>query len=378
VAKVLKAKSRLLVEAMAAGNDSGLGRHVRLLLRFMPDLGDDWDVLVLWPAHARERPPLGVQIKRVKPIFARLWIHWTLPLWVRRWRADVVLHLGYTLPVRAGSARRILLVPDMGPLEKTSTRMSRHAVANARAMHRQIPLAARIWVSTEFTSRRLQAILGIPNGKIDQLPPFDGYARAWRAEPAISAAIREKYPLGFFLTVGNIEPRKNHIAILNAMAWLRERHVDFPPLILAGHQAWDNGVTRSATADLGLTDNVVFTGHIEDAALAGYWQGALGFITASLYEGFGMPLFEALTLGKAAIYQAGTAHDDFAHGAALALETRDRDALGQAMEKLWLDEEWRKGWEEKARSRGNALLQSDLGSRMRSALERLLPSQSES
>jgi glycosyltransferase involved in cell wall biosynthesis len=370
---------RLLVEALAAGNDSGLGRHVRLFVQALGELTHRFEVHVLWPKGIAYAPPPGVHVHIVSPWFMRFWIEVMLPWHRLRLQPEAVLHLGYTLPRLRSSAPSLLLVPDAGPLENRTEagalRMSLNVAKNRRAMLRQLPRASRLMVSTPFTVNRLQALLGLGLDRMVAVPPYGAYTLAWSQEGREDREIAARYSAGYLLCVGNIEPRKNHMGLLRAYAWAvaqADEGEKMPPLVCVGHQAWDEGKTHALARSLGLGERVHFTGHISDALLGAYLRGATAFVTASLYEGFGMPLFEAMCLGKACIYHQGTSHDDFAAGAAWAVDTTHPEALGKAMLALAQNENLRLAYAAKAKAMAQKALDFDVAEALNAAITSML------
>lgn len=374
-------KPRILVEALAAGNDSGLGRHVRLLVQALHGLSDRYDLHVLWPLAVEVMPLPGLHWHRVQPLSMRFWIECVLPWHRLRLRADALMHLGYTLPRWPSAVPSLLLAPDAGPLEETGPeglRMSLHTTHNRIAMHQQIPRAHRLLVSTEFTAKRLQALAGIPVDRCVVLPPFGAYMRSW---PTLSPAdekkfsdLRAQFKAGFIVCVGNVEPRKNHAGLLRAYHWLagQKGFESIPDLVCIGHEAWGAEKMRALVRELQLEKRVHFTGHISDAWLGAYLREALFCVAPSLYEGFGMPLFEAMALGKACIYHRGTSHEEFAAGAALAVDATKPESLGQALSDFCFNEVLRKSYAEKALERTRQAMQFDLTLGLRQVLDALL------
>lgn len=108
---------------------------------------------------------------------------------------------------------------------------------------------------------------------------------------------RHSLPADYLLTLGTLEPRKNLIALVRAMALLADRGVASPPLVIAGGRGWlDGDLTRAIEA--GEAAGVVRRlGFVDDADMPGLYAGARFFLLASLYEGFGMPILEAQLCG---------------------------------------------------------------------------------
>lgn len=361
------AKPVLLVEALASRNDSGLGNMVRLYVDGLRSLADRVDIRLILPAGGAYRPAFPCEIILVEPKPLRFWIHFAFPLLILRHHPAAVLCLGQNLPFWRPSARYALAVPDAGPLENLGWATSSHDPYNCRWLKRMAPKADVIITLSEFTKSRLSFLLGIPGGRIHVVRPIRpaglvegssaGEQRAASRQQSAPerAAVHEpapRHPQGeYFLALGNLEPRKNFPGLVAAYAELKRRRPDAPPLYIAGHKAWGHAAVESAIADHGLGGSVRLPGYLSDADRRAYLANCLAFISSSRYEGWGLPLFEALSQGKPSVYHAGSSQEEFAKGMALAVDCGDSRALAAAMESLWTDGAVRR-WLADALSRG--------------------------
>jgi glycosyltransferase involved in cell wall biosynthesis len=140
----------------------------------------------------------------------------------------------------------------------------------------------------------------------------------------------------FILDVGTIEPRKNQIALVDAFAQVASR-LDGHRLVLAGAPGWDAGRTEAAVDRHGLASRVVFTGRVSDAELAALYAAAAVFAFPSRYEGFGIPLVEAMAFGLPAVAGDVPALREVAGDAAVLVDPDDVDALAVHLEALATD-----------------------------------------
>ena len=376
----------LLVEALATRNDSGLGRLARLIVDGLAGLSGEADIRVILPEGGSYRP--GPHCRPI-PVHARpfrLWSQVAFPLIIRSLRPTAVLCLGQTLPRWRPAARYALMVPDAGPLEDLGIPASSHDAYNRRWLRAMPAKADRLLTIGAFSRDRLSRLLGIPPERISVVKPID---RGWTAGPGAappqasvpgpkeSGHAREpsvpEVPSGpYFLAVGNVEPRKNFPGLIAAYARLRGRRADAPPLYIVGHKAWGYAEAEAAARAHGVEGSVRFTGFVDDAAREALIAGCTLFVSSSLYEGWGLPLFEALSLGRPAIYHGGTSQDEFAEGFALKADCADPEALCRAMETLWLQPGERARLEA-ALARGfGAVRDYDLEGALRDALRPLL------
>jgi glycosyltransferase involved in cell wall biosynthesis len=358
----------LLVEALAARNDSGLGKLVRMFVEGLKGLAADVDIRVLSPGDGDFRPgPHCIHVP-VNPRPMRLWTQIAFPMIIRNLRPDAVLCLGWTLPLWRPRSRYGLLIADVGPLEDLGMAMSSHEEHNRRWLRRMPARADLILTNAEITRRRMTALLGIPGERIKVVRPIH---RDWFADRNATGPGRP--PAGpYFLAVGNVEPRKNFPGLIRAYAELRRRRPEVPPLFIAGHKAWGFAAAEEEAARLGVSDSVRFTGYLSDADRNAYLANCTVFISSSLYEGWGLPLFEALAFGRPAIYHKGSSQEEFANGLALSVDCGSASQLAGAMESLWSDPIAAAKSAEALRSGFPAVLDYDLEGALRAAVMPLL------
>jgi glycosyltransferase involved in cell wall biosynthesis len=147
---------------------------------------------------------------------------------------------------------------------------------------------------------------------------------------------------GFILAVGTVEPRKNYPRLLAAYRLLRQRSVPFiingrpgvPELVIAGRPGWAYGDTlQRIEAERG----VRYLGHVDEATLTALYESASVLAFPSLYEGFGLPLLEAMSRGVPAVVGAAGALPELALGAAITVDPDDVNAIAGALERLLSD-----------------------------------------
>lgn len=368
------AKPLLMVEALAARNDSGLGTMTRLFVDGLRGLADRVDILVLLPKRGSYRPGPHCRTLEVEPRPWRPWIETVFPLLLLRHRPAAVLCLGQTLPRFRPKARYALAIPDAGPLEDLGRPTSSHDAYNRRWLRSRAPHADRILAISSFTRSRLETLLGYPRDRIDLVLPIrprglpeDRTGRGGISDPP------GRFPSGeYFLSLGNVEPRKNYPGLIAAYAALLARRPEAPPFYIAGHPAWGQADADAAVSAHGLAGRVHFTGYLSEADRQAYLSHCTAYLSGSLYEGWGLPLFEALSLGRPAIYHAGGAEDEFARGLALGVDCRDPLALSRAMETLWQDAAERERLGAALAAGFPRLLEYDLEGALGSALSPLL------
>jgi glycosyltransferase involved in cell wall biosynthesis len=138
---------------------------------------------------------------------------------------------------------------------------------------------------------------------------------------------------GYILAVSTVEPRKNYPRLLAAYRQLRAR-MDVPPLVIAGRPGWAYGDTlRQIDAEPG----VRYVGHVDGANLSALYESAAVLAFPSLYEGFGLPLLEAMAYGVPCVVSSVGALPEVANGAAILVDPEDVSSIASGLEHLLTD-----------------------------------------
>ena len=128
--------------------------------------------------------------------------------------------------------------------------------------------------------------------------------------------------------------------------------------MLVGSAGWDGGAAAGAVERLGLADDVLITGYLDDAEVPGVLAGARAFCWPALFEGFGIPVVEAQAAGVPVACSDDPSLDEAAGDAALRFAARDPEALAAALARLVEDEALR---DRPAGARPRARRDADLG-----------------
>lgn len=370
--KGLGGKPVLLVEALASRNDSGLGNMARLYVDGLRGLAGSFDIRIILPADGSYRPAFPCHVIRVRPWSMRLWTRFVFPLHILRHAPAAVFCLGMHLPAWRPASRYILAVPDAGPLEDLGWATSSHDPYNRIRLQRMAPKADAIVTLSDFARSRLSALLASPSDRIHVVRPVRPAGLKIGAAANGAGRIPGAHPPGaYFLALGNLEPRKNFPGLIAAYAGLYLRRPDVPPLYIAGHKAWGRAEVEAAVEAHGLAGRVHLTGYLSEPDRKAYLSHCLAFVSSSRYEGWGLPLFEALSQGKPSLYHAGSSQEEFARGMALAVDCGDPEALSRAMETLWTDMGERRRLEEALNRGFGAQLEYDIEAALASVIARV-------
>jgi alpha-1,3-rhamnosyl/mannosyltransferase len=191
---------------------------------------------------------------------------------------------------------------------------------------------------SEFSKRRIQHYFGTPSGKIvvTPIPPAEKIAGHSELTPALRDLDIQKKK--YILFVGTIEPRKNIAVLLRGYEQVPKALLGEFSLVLAGGSGWKNSqilseINRLKQASL----NVIMTGYVSDDDKAALYQNAALFVFPSLYEGFGMPILEAMQYGIPTIISDIPAFHEVANDAALYFEASSPSALAKQISAVLTD-----------------------------------------
>ena len=162
-------------------------------------------------------------------------------------------------------------------------------------------------------------------------------------EAEIDRALPARYGVSgpFILSVCSLEPRKNIATLLRSFSRLLRDYTAPVSLVLVGRAAWRSSLLSELVRELRLTERVVFTGYIPDADLVQLYNQARLFVYPSKYEGFGLPLLEAMACGTPVVSSNASALEEVAGDAALLVDPLSEEQLTEAMRRLLEDEELR-------------------------------------
>ena len=192
------------------------------------------------------------------------------------------------------------VIYDLSFLRHPESHRAKDHLYLRRYLPRTLRRASRIVVISETIKRELREAFPIADEKIAVIPPAVDHA-AFRPDipPEARAAVRAKYGLTgpYLFSLSTLEPRKNFPGLMEAYALLPADIRNGFPLVVAGAEGWKNEALFAAIKRLGLEDRVKFLGYIPDADRAPLMREADLFVLPSLYEGFGMPVLEAMACG---------------------------------------------------------------------------------
>ncbi|HEX5223641.1 MAG TPA: glycosyltransferase family 1 protein [Solirubrobacteraceae bacterium] len=255
-----------------------------------------------------------------------------LPVLAARAGVTLVHSMASTAPLW-GPFRRVVTVHDLIYARFPDA----HPGLRDRGMRVLVPAAARrsdrVIADSHSTRADLLELTRVPAERIDVVPL--GLGSAARAQPLAPAQARERFDLGerpVVLTLSAKRPHKNLAALVGALAAIpAERR---PLLVLPGYPTWHEAELRERAAAAGVAEDVRFLGWVSGVEVESLWSVADAFVFPSLYEGFGLPVLEAMARGVPVACADASSLPEVAGDAALLFDPRRESEIAAAIQRL--------------------------------------------
>jgi glycosyltransferase involved in cell wall biosynthesis len=291
---------------------------------------------------------LGIESSLLRLLFC-------IPRGLRAQRIDIfhgLDHLGVPLFAKVG--RYVATIHDMIPLLWPQWVTYKHRLVVRTAYHRLRHQADLVITPSEASKADIVRHLQINPERIAVIP----WGCDERFQPAEDrerfAAVQRRYrlPDRYLLFVGTLEPRKNLATLLHAYAMLRaERHGEDLKLVVAGRTGWLYADIFDTVKTLALDEEVMFTGFVDDEDLPVLYRGAQAFVFPSLYEGFGLPILEAMASGVPVITSDAASMPEVAGDAAMLVDPHDPKAIAEAIARVLTEDRLREALVQKGLAR---------------------------
>ncbi len=265
-----------------------------------------------------------------------------LPNRLRQDRPDL-LHVQYTAPLIC-PVPVIASIHDVSYLENPEYFTRFRAAQLKYTVKRTAKMAARVLAPSEFSRREIIKAYGIDDDKVISIPNAVSSAfRPVQREVAV-ARIENKFhiPFPYILTIGDLQPRKNHLGLLRAFEEVIRANPQLPHrLVFVGNNTWYSPTVYKAVEKSSVADRVHFTGYVNDEDLLHLYGGCELFVFPSFYEGFGLPILEAMACGRAVACSNTSAMPEVANAAGILFDPHSVSEMARAIQDLLLDAQLR-------------------------------------
>ena len=334
----------------ASRQRAGIGRYTRSLIHALAQQDAENQYALLVPRDAQYLDdarafPKNFRVTRA-PLNERymvaMWQRAQIPLPVEIFtgRADIFYSPDFVLPPTRAK-KKILTVHDLSFKRVPETAVPKLKWYLEGAVPRAVARADLIFADSDATRDDLIELFHAPAERVQTL--YSGYDAQFRPirDARELERIRTTYELHkpFILHVNTIEPRKNLARLIQAFSQLPQRRN--LELVIAGGRGWMYDEIYEAPEKFGVSASVRFIGFTPDADLPALYSLAELVAYPSLYEGFGLPVLEAMACGAAVVTSNNSSLPEVAGDAALLIDAHDVEALAWALGRFLQDSQWR-------------------------------------
>jgi len=317
------AERRIAVDARPLCHPgTGIYRYTRELLTRMCRLGGEWflyspqrydiDQLDLPNIHHRVAGvPRALRAGQLAQLF--------FPWWSKRDRVEVFWGPRHQLPPLLRNVHTVVTIHDLVWKDHGETMRFPGRQIEDFFTPRAMARADVITVVSQFTRQRLEHYFPQYVGKLVVIPGASMLSAAAMAVPAAQGE--------YFLFVGTLEPRKNLPRLLRAYRRYVTGSSQARPLKIVGGAGWGGEDIVSLISELGLETKVQLLGKVDDSGLRSLYAGAYALLMPSLYEGFGLPVVEALSVGVPVVTSRDSAMSEVAGAAGLYVDPYSEDEI---------------------------------------------------
>lgn len=264
--------------------------------------------------------------------------HLLMPMQARLWGAEVFHGPAHGLPLARFGIEGVVTINDLAIYDHPEWFPDRQWISTRVLVPRSVRGARLVICPSQATRRAVIARFHVPEDRCRVIPHGVDSVFAVPVSGSDRRSLQRHYglPDRFVLQVGTVQPRKNHVATLRALAAIPER--DRVPLVVAGEFGWKFEPVLRTVQELALTRWVRFIGYVEPHHLPALYQLATVLAFPSLDEGFGLPVLEAFAAGTPVVASDVGAISEVAADAALLVPADDMAGLASALLAALTDE----------------------------------------
>jgi glycosyltransferase involved in cell wall biosynthesis len=352
-----------LLSMQAGYRRGGIHNYIQQLIRHLADADPSQRYLVFTGrTHAGQQRQtdqgrISWQVSRwptERPWVRVVWEQAVQPWAVRRSGVHLLHSLAFVSPMLS-SVPAVITVHDLSFLRFPERFRPANRLYLSTMTRLSCQRARRVIAVSQATADEIVRLLRVSPARIDVIPHGVEHDRFQPVSAAqLQSFRREKdLPERFILYLGTLEPRKNILDLLEAYSRTRAIR-QAVPLVLAGGKGWYYEEIFARVERLGLTDAVRFPGFVPDAEIPLWYNAATVFVYPSLYEGFGLPLLEAMACGTPVIGSATSSIPEVVQGAGLLVAPGDVDELCDSLDRVVQDRNLRADLGQLGRARSSS------------------------
>ena len=283
---------------------------------------------------------------------------WQKNLWFKNkskpFAKDYILHSpNYLLMPFDGPC--VTTIHDLSFIRYPETHPKERVSLLEKELPKSIQQADAIITDSEYIKTEVQQILNVPEEKIHVVPL--GVSKDFYPHTDIqNRPVLKKYKLDnlkYLLAVATLEPRKNLNSLIDAYLLMPKKTRQEYKLVIVGAKGWLSKNLLKRIELLVSRGDIISLGYIHNEDLPHIYSASYGFVLPSLYEGFGLPILEAMAAGIPVLTSTASSLPEVAAGAAILTNANDIEDISSGMIKLIEDHQWRKSAIIQGRNRAN-------------------------
>jgi len=337
----------------AARQRGGIGRYTRELVSALTSLDGGHHYILFaavgglngedWTSIAEQENVRFRALPVSDDWLARLWHRLRLPIPVEAITGSLDLFYSpdFALPPTLGAAKRLLTVHDLSFVHHPDAFVPRLQRYLQSVVPRSIDQADLVLADSAHTRNDLITLFDVTPGEVTVIYPGVDARFQPEPEPGERRRLHDRYDIGdrpYVLSVGTLQPRKNYGHLIQGFIGFQATIAPEMELLIAGGRGWlYEDIVREAETH----DGVRLLGFVEDEDLPALYRGAELFALTSLYEGFGLPVLEAMACGTPAVCSNTSSLPEVAGDAAMLVDPRDPAELTEAFIQVSEDENLR-------------------------------------
>ncbi|MBN2028451.1 MAG: glycosyltransferase family 4 protein [Actinobacteria bacterium] len=347
-------RAAIFADQLFYDQPGGIGTYLRHLIPGLADRPEGVDLVLVHHGEEGERPFAGlagveeVRLQARRDVMGLAWHGLGRPR-MERFCGDVDLVHAPSLVYPPSRAPLVATVHDLCILKYPRAFPGRWRAFHRRGLNLIMREAKAIMVDSRSTYDDLRCLAGKRDPRAKVVPL--GVEIPAEPDEKEVAGVLSKHGLdaGYILFVGTVEPRKNLTRLVQAYAAFdREEREKSGELVIVGAPGW---MGRRELSRIVSQAGVRWLGYLPQRELEAVYRGASIFVYPSVYEGFGLPVLEAMARGLAVVTSDSSSLREIGEGVALLVDPMDPMELGKAMRRLILDEDMRGDLARKGRGR---------------------------
>lgn len=256
----------------------------------------------------------------------RLWTFIGLPLALSiHKRPDVVFSPTHYAP-RFVTIPRVISIMDLSYLEYPQMFRAKDLHQLVNWTKYSVFSAARILTISQFTKNAIMRVYGVPASRI--VVTYPGMSKI------VDRKSKSQTAKNYILSVGTLQPRKNYVRLIEAFAHVTKAlKAEYPDitLVIVGKKGWLYEEILAAPSKFGVSEHVKFLDFVPDSDLPALYKNALCFVLPSLYEGFGLPVLEAMAYGVPVVVSDVSSLPEIAGSAGIYVQPDKVDSIAQGL-----------------------------------------------